>query len=170
MESTLKLKLSNLFHLQHKSKCMHEISISQLMNMFSTVAQPPTHCATEHPVVQWVIPLRNRIRFLPHSKPLVGTEFLLCEVIWPLHVKMQRKAYPTPFDEKHTRISVYLAKFNIIARELHVQLHHQVDFNLHVVLHFQVRSFRPSACLTRSFQLAQLYNWVAVRLSGCTTG
>jgi len=48
-------------------------------------------------------------------------------------VKMQRKAYISStslFDEKHNKISVYSVKFNIIARELHVHLHHRVAFKL----------------------------------------
>ena len=76
-------------------------------------------------------------------------------------LKTQIKAYissTSPFDEKHTRISVYSARFNIIARELHVQFHHRVAFRLS---HFQVASDYLT-CLTGSFQLAWLNNWVAL--------
>ena len=34
-------------------------------------------CATGHLLCNW-------IRLLPHSKPLAGTEVLLCKAIWPL--------------------------------------------------------------------------------------
>ena len=145
--------------------------------MFRTVVQPSTHCGTGHPIAQLVIPLHNQTRFLPRSKPLTGTEVYLHAWGYLAAVKTQKRhtsVLPPPLMNS-TRISVYSAKFNtVIARELHVKLHHQVAFrqscctfgtisllNRKLSVHLVAQ---PGSC-----QIAWLHNRIGFRPFGCTT-
>jgi len=52
--------------------------------------------------VQLVIPLRDRIRFLPRSKTLAGARIWLYETIWPLWSSMQNTSVLSPpWQEAH---------------------------------------------------------------------